>query len=81
MVIKGATNLLKKDIFGASDPYVIIYKEQYCTLFHTSVPFNFVQAKEIARTAIISRTLNPHWNESFDSLVKFLCLRFLTRTE
>ena len=70
LVIEGATNLAKKDIFGASDPYVIIYKERDFTLSHTSVPFNFVPANEIARTAIISRTLNPHWNESFDIVME-----------
>ena len=70
LVIEGATNLAKKDIFGASDPYVIIYKEQDSTLFRTDVPFYLTPANEIARTAIISRTLNPHWNESFDVVME-----------
>ena len=70
LVVEGATNLAKKDIFGASDPYVIIYKEQDFTLFHSAVPYNFHPSNEIARTSTISRTLNPNWNESFNIVIE-----------
>uniref|UniRef100_UPI00358E47DC E3 ubiquitin-protein ligase NEDD4-like n=1 Tax=Myxine glutinosa TaxID=7769 RepID=UPI00358E47DC len=49
------TNLAKKDIFGASDPYVKI------TLYDN----NLYQAIEALHTKTIKRTLNPHWHETF----------------
>ncbi|XP_018495142.1 E3 ubiquitin-protein ligase NEDD4 [Galendromus occidentalis] len=51
-------NLAKKDIFGASDPYVrirVIFNEQTVDAFYT-------------RTK--KRTLNPVWNEEFRLLVR-----------
>ena len=78
--IMKASNLTKKDIFGASDPYVAIYlankdhvREELQMLdrnFRTSEMDNdsetFIYTDQIRRTATIKRTLNPTWNETFE---------------
>ena len=54
LTIHGAKGLMKKDIFGLSDPYVIVYQEDMSS------------SSLIGRTATQKKTLNPCWEESFD---------------
>lgn len=54
-VVSG-TNLAKKDIFGASDPYVRI------SLFAGN---RETSPKDTVHTATIKKTLNPKWDEEF----------------
>ena len=57
-----AENLAKKDIFGASDPYVLVYREQVVTFTENGgAPSN-----QVRRTAVKKKTLNPEWNETFE---------------
>ena len=60
LILNEASGLCKKDIFGASDPYAIIYREvrgNYDIVKPTNV---------IGKTGTIHRTLNPIWNETFE---------------
>ena len=66
IVVEGAINLARKDIFGASDPYVVIYKESDFPGVSPMVPLNFQPSGEVGRTSTKSRTLNPRWSESFN---------------
>ncbi|XP_021360527.1 E3 ubiquitin-protein ligase NEDD4-like isoform X4 [Mizuhopecten yessoensis] len=54
-VISG-TNLAKKDIFGASDPYVKI------SLYRGDREAGIIDS---ANTAVIKKTLNPKWEQEF----------------
>uniref|UniRef100_A0A8C4N5T8 C2 domain-containing protein n=1 Tax=Eptatretus burgeri TaxID=7764 RepID=A0A8C4N5T8_EPTBU len=56
------TNLAKKDIFGASDPYVKI------TLYDSKS----YQVIEALHTKTKKRTLNPHWHETFHLRVSMI---------
>ncbi|XP_019758029.1 E3 ubiquitin-protein ligase Nedd-4 isoform X2 [Dendroctonus ponderosae] len=58
-VVKGK-NLMKKDIFGASDPYVKI----------DLVPINEDAIIDSVLTRTRKKTLNPEWNEEFIFRVK-----------
>ena len=60
LILNEASGLCKKDIFGASDPYALVYRElrgNYDIAKPTSV---------IGRTNTIHRTLNPIWNKTFE---------------
>ena len=63
LTLHEATGLCKKDIFGASDPYAIIYREAVGSFGSTdpTKPTN-----TLGRTKTIPRTLNPVWNEAFE---------------
>jgi len=60
LTIFKAFNLVKKDIFGASDPYVQVYSE-IINNYEVLNPTNMV-----GRTATQKKTVNPEWNESFE---------------
>ena len=76
--IKKASNLTKKDIFGASDPYVAVYlankddvrEDQLC--FEMTAADNsldttaYIYTNQIRKTSTRKRTLNPTWNETFE---------------
>ena len=53
--ICNAVNLAKKDIFGASDPYVVI-----------SVKTGADDLRNVRKTTVKKKTLNPVWNEEFE---------------
>ena len=58
LTVVSALDLAKKDIFGASDPYVQIYKESFDT---ANDPTN-----KIRKTSVKKKTLNPVWGETFE---------------
>ena len=60
LYIEKATNLAKKDIFGASDPYVKVY-----IVNNLDGVFNPPKTKHVAKTRVIKNTLNPSWKEQF----------------
>jgi len=55
-----ASDLVKKDIFGASDPYVQIYREMIDN-YDVQNP-----SQKIDKTNTIRKTVNPEWNQSFE---------------
>ena len=72
---QGAEDLCKKDIFGASDPYVQVCSSQDACLHPPSlqvyrelVGSYWLErpANAIWRTGTVKRTLNPVWNQSFE---------------
>ena len=75
--IKKASNLTKKDIFGASDPYVAVYlankdevrKDQLCSEIAAAAnsldTISYIYTNQIRKTSTKKRTLNPTWNETF----------------
>ena len=73
LYIEKATNLAKKDIFGASDPYVKVY-----IVNHREGVYNAPKNKHVGKTRVIKNTLNPFWEEqfllSFDPSVKTVLL-------
>ena len=76
--IKEASNLTKKDIFGASDPYVAVYlankdevrKDQLCSEIAAASnsldTTSYIYTNQIRKTSTKKRTLNPTWNETFE---------------
>eukprot|EP00092_Neocalanus_flemingeri_P022269 GFUD01024149.1.p1 GENE.GFUD01024149.1~~GFUD01024149.1.p1 ORF type:complete len:971 (+),score=234.93 GFUD01024149.1:83-2995(+) len=60
LTIEKAKNLTKKDIFGASDPYVQVYRELIYN-YEIANPTN-----KVRRTATKKKTVNPEWNETFE---------------
>ena len=60
LYIEKAKNLAKKDIFGASDPYVKVY-----IVNRRDGLINPPKTKHIAKTRVIKNTLNPSWKEQF----------------
>ena len=60
LILNEASGLCKKDIFGASDPYALVYREMRGS-YDIVKPTNV-----IGKTGTIHRTLNPIWNETFD---------------
>ena len=60
VILNEASGLCKKDIFGASDPYALIYREVRGS-YDIAKPTNV-----IGKTNTIHRTLNPIWNETFE---------------
>ena len=61
--LKSAENLCKKDIFGASDPYVQVYREMVGS-YDLENPTNVVW-----RSKTQKRTLEPEWMEAFEVVV------------
>ena len=62
LTILRAEKLAKKDIFGASDPYVLVYRERISSFTENGgVPSN-----QVLKTAVKKKTLNPEWNETFE---------------
>ena len=65
-----ANDLMKKDLFGASDPYVKIYSR-----YVKPNEDNYI--KDLAKTRVIKNTLDPVWGESFIvSLDSYVNLNF-----
>ena len=74
--VSKASNLTKKDIFGASDPYVAIYlankddvrEDLLCSeLADNSFDrTTYIYTNQIRKTATKKRTLNPTWDETFE---------------
>ena len=60
LTINKACDLVKKDIFGASDPYVQIYREMINN-YEAQSP-----SQKIRKTATIRKTVNPEWHETFE---------------
>ena len=60
LTIYKACDLVKKDIFGASDPYVQIFREMINN-YEAQSP-----SQKIRRTATIRKTVNPEWHETFE---------------
>ena len=56
--IISASDLMKKDLFGASDPYVRVY-----AVYHS--PNGETRKTEVAKTRTIKNNLNPDWSEGF----------------
>ena len=60
LTIHKALDLVKKDIFGASDPYVQVYREMIDN-YEVQNP-----TQKIKRTITIRKTVNPEWFETFE---------------
>ena len=60
-----ANGLAKKDIFGASDPYVVIHLVELLAP-GAPAPRMLHEENKIGQTYIKTRTLNPVWNETFE---------------
>ena len=58
--IISASNLMKKDIFGASDPYVKVMAQYH------SPSSDEIRKTEVAKTRTIKNELNPIWSEAFN---------------
>ena len=56
--IISASDLMKKDLFGASDPYVRVF-----AVYHS--PNGETRKTEVAKTRTIKNNLNPDWSEGF----------------
>ena len=67
--IISAHNLTKKDIFGASDPYVAIYLEPRSRTGPTVYEYENI----VGRTKTVKKSLNPEWNELFQLEVDISC--------
>ena len=64
LTILKANDLAAKDIFGASDPYVVIHLVE---LLAPGAPAPvMLQENKIHQTSIKTRTLNPIWGECFE---------------
>ena len=58
--IISASDLMKKDIFGASDPYVKVMAQYH------SPSSDEIRKTEVAKTRTIKNELNPVWSEAFN---------------
>ena len=66
IIINGARNLMKKDIFGLSDPYVLVYQE---VLEENEDVFNIQTTNLVGKTGTQKKTLNPSWTDTFETEV------------
>jgi len=60
--VLSAHGLKKKDIFGASDPYGVIYLSNIPSDEHQGE----YELTKVARTTTLKKTLDPVWSEAFD---------------
>ena len=73
VTIQSACNLPNADLFGVSDPYVLLNLKETNNAGHSS--------KKIRQTKWVKNTLEPVWNETFVFLLDMNCYKLETHLE